>query len=73
MIRSLIIGSVLLASCFVFDTSEAEAHRRWVVRRPVARAVLGPRVWRPRIYRPYHRAYYRPRVVVGVGVGGYYW
>ena len=69
MFRSLLIGLVLAASFFVFDSSEAQAHRRFV-RRPIARAVLGPPVVR-RVYRPY----YRPRVVVGVGVGvgGYYW
>ena len=70
MVRSLIVCLVLGASVLVFDAPEAQAHRRWVVRRPVAHAVLGPPVWRRRVYRPY----YRPRVVVGVGVGGgYYW
>ena len=73
MFRSLIVGLVLVAGTFVFDMPEAEAHRRWV-RRPVARAVLGPPVIRRRVYRPYYRPYVGPRVYVGVGVGrGFYW
>ena len=70
MLRSLIVCSLMLTGSFVFDTAEAEAHRRWV-RRPIARAVFGPRiVHRPwRYHRPYH---YGPRVSVNVGYGGYY-
>ena len=70
MLRSLIVFSLVVVGGFMFDTSEANAHRRWRVRRPIARMVLGVRrPWRV------HRAYYGPRVHVGVGVGyydGYY-
>jgi hypothetical protein len=72
MLRKLVLVLLVVAAGLMFDASPAQAHRYWV-RRPIARAVLGPPiVRRPWVYRPY---YYRPRVVVGVGVGygGYYW
>jgi len=72
MLRTLLVFSLIVVGGLMFNTSEAQAHRRYWVRRPIARAVLGP----PIIRRPwvYRRAYYRPRVVVGVGFGGgYYW
>jgi hypothetical protein len=72
MLRRLLVVLLIVAGGLMFATSEAQAYRYWV-RRPIARAVLGPPiVRRPWVYRPY---YYRPRVVVGVGVGygGYYW
>jgi hypothetical protein len=74
MLRGLLVFVSVVVGCLMFDTSDANAHRRWIVRRPVARVLLGPRIvrrpWR-RVYRPY---YYGPRVHVGVGVGygGYY-
>lgn len=73
MLRSMLIVLLIAIGGLMFATSEAQAWRRYRVRRPIARAVLGPPIVRPwRVYRPY---YYRPRVVVGVGVGypGYYW
>ena len=75
MFRSLIVCLVVAASFVVFDTSEAQAHRRWVVRRPIARAVLGPPIVRRPVYRAYYGPrYVRPRVTVGIGYGGgYYW
>jgi hypothetical protein len=72
MLRIMLVLLLMVVGGLVFATAEAQAHRRWVVRRPIARAVLGPPiVRRPLVYRPY---YYQPRVVVGVGVGygGYY-
>ncbi len=74
MFRSLIACLVIAASFVVFDSSEAQAHRRWV-RRPIARAVLGPPIIRRPVYRGYYGPrVYGPRVSVGVGFGGgYYW
>ncbi len=70
MLRSLLVVLLMVVGGLVFATSEAQAHRRWVVRRPIARAVLGPPIVRPwRVYRPY----YGPRVRVGVGIGYYGW
>ena len=74
MLRSLLVFVLVVVGSLMFDTSEANAHRRWIVRRPIARVLLGPPIVRRpwRVYRPYR---YGPRVHVGVGVGyygGYY-
>ncbi len=74
MLRSLLVFVLVVVGSSMFDTSDANAHRRWIVRRPIARVLLGPRIVR-RPWRVYHRPYYYgPRVHVGVGVGygGYY-
>jgi hypothetical protein len=72
MMKSLLVCLLVVVGGLMFNTSEASAHRRW--RRPIARAVIGPRIVR-RPYRAY-RPYYAPRVRVGVGIGvgygGYY-
>jgi hypothetical protein len=68
-LKSLMVCLLVVVGGLMFDTSEANAHRRW--RRPIVRAVVGPRIVR-RPWRAY-RSHYSPRVRVGVGIGyGYY-
>jgi len=69
MLKSLMVGLLIVVGGLMFDTADANAHRRW--RRPIARAVIGPPIVRRR-WRAY-RPYYRPRVRVGVGVGYVGW
>ncbi len=73
MLRSLLVFVLVVIGSLMFDTSDANAHRRRIVRRPIARVLLGPPIVRRpwRVYRPNH---YGPRVHVGVGIGygGYY-
>ena len=70
MLRSLLVFVLVVIGSLMFDTSDANAHRRRIVRRPIARVLLVRRPLR-RVYRPY---YYGPRVHIGVGIGygGYY-
>ena len=72
MLRSLIVCTLIVTGGLMFDTSEAQAHRRWGVRRPIARAILGPPIIR-RHWRPHRHYYHGPRVHLGVGVGYYGW
>ena len=70
MLRILTVCLLVVVGGLMFDTAEANAHRRW--RRPIARAIIGPPIIRRhwRVHRPY---YYGPRVHLGVGVGYVGW